>query len=120
MWIFFYRKRFKKAITALAFAPGNEIGFAVASSNKLTVYRQPSEISELKLFVCDKRVGGHISIQSIQYLSQKSGEFFVTCSSDLTIRIFTTPPTEEFVPITLAGHRARSTVRRFFVSSGRS
>jgi periodic tryptophan protein 2 len=103
---FSYRRRFKKAITALAFAPGGEVGFAVASSNKLALYRHPSQISELKPFVADKRVGGHFeAIQAITF--SKDGAFFSTCSNDLTIRIFKTEPTEGFVPVTLAGHRGR-------------
>jgi hypothetical protein len=44
---FSYRRQFKRAVTAIAFAPGGAIGFALASANKVTLYRHPSEISEL-------------------------------------------------------------------------
>ncbi|KAH0802452.1 WD repeat protein [Histomonas meleagridis] len=102
---FHYQRRFKKPITALAFAP-NKKGFAVASSNKLTIYKDPSEVTALKPFVHEKSVGGHYdSINHIDF--SPDGSLFVTCSSDMTIRLFMTDPVEDFVPITLAGHRGK-------------
>jgi periodic tryptophan protein 2 len=102
---FVHSRRFKKPITALAFAPGGR-GFALASANKLTLYRHPTDVSELKPFVSDKRVGGHYdSVTSITF--SPDGNFFSTCSSDLTMRLFMTDPADDFVPITLAGHRGK-------------
>lgn len=100
---FVYKKKFKHPITALSFGPN---GFAIASSNKLTLYKHPTEITPLKPFVSNKRVGGHYeSINSIDF--SKDGRYFTTTSSDLTMRLFMTEPDEDFVPIILSGHRGR-------------
>lgn len=100
-----YKRKFKKPITALAFAPG-KIGFAVACSNKLTLYAHPSNVTALKPFVNDKRVGGHYdSIRKICF--SPDGKYFTTCSDDMTIRLFMIDASEDFVPITLAGHRGK-------------
>ncbi|OHT17251.1 Periodic tryptophan protein 2 like protein-related protein [Tritrichomonas foetus] len=100
---FIYQKRFKHPITAAAFGPN---GFALASANKLTLYKHPSEVTPLKPFVSNKRVGGHY--EAINYINfSPDGRFFTTCSGDMTIRVFMTEPDEEFVPLTLAGHRGK-------------
>lgn len=100
---FCYQKKFKHEITALAFGPN---GFAVASAKKLTLYNHPTQITALKPFVSNKRVGGHYdSINSINFSSD--GLYFTTTAGDLTIRLFMTEPDEDFVPITLAGHRGK-------------
>lgn len=100
---FIYKKKFKNPISALAFGPN---GFAIASSNKLTLYKHPLEISPLKPFVSIKRVGGHYEyINSIDF--SRNGRYFTTTSADSTIRLFMTDPDEDFVPIILTGHRGK-------------
>lgn len=112
---FIYKRRFKKPVTAVAFA-GNGRGFALASANKLTLYRDPSRVDSLKPFVSERRVGGHFdAITSVEF--SPDGRFFSTCSADMTIRVFTTESDDEFVPLTLAGHRGKPLFASFGADS---
>ena len=119
---FRYRRKFKHPITAVAFGAKC---FALASAKKITVYKHPGNVTPLKPFVSSKRVGGHYqSVSSISF--SPDGRFFTTCSGDMTIRVFMVhdfveeeeeEERNEFVPLTLTGHRGRPLFATFDTDS---
>ncbi|KAI9758433.1 MAG: hypothetical protein M4579_003062 [Chaenotheca gracillima] len=101
---------FKSNVSALAFSPSGR-HFAVGVGRQIEVWRTPSTPDsnaegelEFAPFVRHRVYAGHYdTVQSIEWSSDS--RFFLTSSKDLTARIWSLDPEEEFQPTTLAGHK---------------
>ena len=109
-----YHFSLKSAVHALAFSPCGRY-FVVGIGRKIEVWRTPSTPGEMDgdgqdglefaPFVRHRQYAGHHDkIQNISWSSDS--RFFISASHDLTARIWSVDPEEDFVPTVLsAGHR---------------
>ncbi|WEW56157.1 U3 snoRNP protein [Emydomyces testavorans] len=105
-----YHFSFKSAISALAFSPSGR-HFAVGVGRRVQIWRTPSTPGEgaggeleFAPFVLYRDLAGHFDVvQNIRWSGDS--RFFLTASKDLTARIWSLDPEDEFEPTTLAGHR---------------
>ena len=101
---------FKSPVSALAFSPSGR-HFAVGVRRQIEVWHTPSTPDqnaegelEFAPFVRHRVYNGHHDVvQRLEWSSDS--RFFLSASKDLTARIWSLDPEEEFVPTTLAGHR---------------
>jgi periodic tryptophan protein 2 len=101
---------FSAAVTALSFSPSGR-HFAIGAGRIVEVWHTPStpdsnDEGELEFapFVRHHRhAGHHDTVTNITWSSDS--RFFLTCSKDLTARIWSLHQEEGFIPTTLAGHR---------------
>jgi len=111
---------FKAPISALAFSPSGH-HFAIGIGRLIEVWHTPTtpdasteEGLDFAPFVRYHVHAGHYDVvQSIEWSSDS--RFFLSASKDLTARIWSLSPEEEFVPTTLAGHK-ESVVGAWFSS----
>ncbi|KAK4940711.1 U3 snoRNP protein [Elasticomyces elasticus] len=105
-----YHFTFKSQISALAFSPDG-LHFVVGLGRKIQAWRTPSTPSgdangdlEFAPFVLHRDYGGHFD--EVRHLSWSGdSRFFLSSSKDLTARIWSLNPEEDFEPTVLSGHR---------------
>ena len=105
-------------MTALSFSPDGRF-FAVAVGRRVEVWKTPSTPGavedgedaegaglEFAPFVkYHSHAGHHDTVTSLEWSSD--GRFFLSASKDLTARIWSLNPEENFTPTALAGHRTQ-------------
>ena len=102
-----YRKQFKEEITAIAFGP-EKFGLAVASNNKVKFFVYPSEVNSLKPFIKMRPPIGSSHFNDILSITfSPDSQLIATTSSDMSIHILLTEPTDDYEPVTLTGHRGK-------------
>lgn len=105
-----YHFSFKAQVTALSFSPSGRY-FTVGLGRKVEVWHVPSTPDtnadgelEFAPFVKHHTHAGHFDdVSSIEWSSDS--RFFLTCSKDLTARIWSVNAEEGFTPTVLAGHK---------------
>ncbi|TDH70720.1 hypothetical protein CCR75_004241 [Bremia lactucae] len=98
-----YRFHFQHPVQALNFSPKDEF-IAVAIGNKVQLWRTPGLVREFAPFVLHRTYTGHYANVTCVSWSH-DGKFFVTGAEDLSARVFSVNPYENFKPLTLSGHR---------------
>ena len=101
---------FRDTVTALAFSPSGR-HFAAGLGRLVEVWHTPStpdssseEGIEFAPFTRHRVYAGHYdTVQSLQWSADS--RFCLSAGKDLTARIWSLDPEEDFVPTTLAGHR---------------
>ena len=115
-----YHFSFKGPVTALSFSPDSK-HFVVGIGRRLQAWRTPSTPGhdgngevEFAPFVLHREYGGHFD--EIRHLSWSGdSRFLVSSSKDLTTRLWSLNPQENFEPAVLSGHRQQ--VRAAWFSS---
>ncbi|KAL2040746.1 hypothetical protein N7G274_006725 [Stereocaulon virgatum] len=105
-----YHFSFKTPVSALAFSPSGR-HFAVGIGRLIEVWHTPSTPNEntedgleFAPFVRHRVYAGHYdTVQKLEWSSDS--RFFLSAAKDLTARIWSLDPEEDFIPTTLAGHR---------------
>ena len=107
--IAFHRFSLKGEVLALSFAPSG-LHFAVAVGRVIQIWRTPTTPDvtggelEFAPFVLHRTYGGHFdNVCSIEWSSDS--RFLLTASKDMTARIWSLGPEEDFEPTTLGGHK---------------
>ena len=101
---------FKVPISAIAFSPSGR-HFAVGLGRLIEVWHTPSALDlksdeglEFAPFVRHRVYAGHYeTVQNIEWSSDS--RFFLSAAKDLTARIWSLDPEDDFVPTCLGGHR---------------
>ncbi|KAJ3615729.1 hypothetical protein Zmor_012346, partial [Zophobas morio] len=105
---------FKNKVSDIKFSPDGRF-FAVAIGKQLQVWRSPSLCKEFAPFILHRKyTGHHDALTSVNWSGDS--KLLITGSKDMTARIYTAHPVEDFTPITLTGHR-NSVVNVFFAVS---
>jgi periodic tryptophan protein 2 len=135
-----HRISFKSQVSAVAFSPcGRFVAVALRHKHLIQVWRTPAhglaavvqsinesavadsnqeQTRDFSPFVLHRTYSGHYdAISSIVW--SKDSQWFLSTSKDLTIRIYTREPLENYKPITLAGHRD-AVVGAWFSDDGES
>ncbi|QSZ32613.1 hypothetical protein DSL72_002192 [Monilinia vaccinii-corymbosi] len=101
---------FRSSVSAISFSPSGR-HFAAGVGRMIEVWHTPSTPDtnsegelEFAPFVRHRVYSGHYdTVQSIQWSSDS--RFFLSAAKDLTARIWSLDPEDNFIPTTLAGHR---------------
>ncbi|KAG0301506.1 hypothetical protein BGZ98_008287 [Dissophora globulifera] len=94
---------FKDKVYDLQFSPDGKY-FAVTHGKQVQLWKTPGFHREFTPIVLHRTYTGHYDdVISISWAPDS--KFFVTTSKDMSARIYSTNPTEGFVPRTLSGHR---------------
>ncbi|CAG8653350.1 7311_t:CDS:2, partial [Ambispora leptoticha] len=94
---------FKSKVNDLQFSPDGKF-FAVTHGKQVHVWRSPGFNREFAPFVLHRKYTGHYDdVTSITW--SPDGQYFLTTSKDMTVKIFSLNHIEGFIPITLSGHR---------------
>ena len=112
-----YRFAFAKPVTDIQFSPDDSL-IAVTMERKLQLWWTPSEkrhFAPLELYL---EIGRHYdTIKSVRW--SHDGEYLVTASADMNVRIFSVGNKYGFVPVLLTGHRG-SIVGAYFTEDDHS
>ncbi|TIB05736.1 hypothetical protein E3P96_00955 [Wallemia ichthyophaga] len=113
-----HHHNFKKPVKDLCFSPDGKF-LAVTHGSHVQVWRAPSFlIREFAPMVLFRTYTGHFdSVTSITW--SPCSRFFVTCSYDMTARLFTLDTLPGFRPKTLSGHKDR-VVNAYFSKDSKS
>ncbi|KAL4079545.1 WD40-repeat-containing domain protein [Scleroderma citrinum] len=108
---------FQKPINDIHFSPNGKY-IAVTHDSHLQVWRTPNHlVREFAPFVLHRTyTGHHDEVLSIRW--SPDSKCFLTTSRDMTARLFTLDPLEEFRPKTFAGHRD-AVVGAYFSANGK-
>lgn len=102
--IVLYRFGFEKPVTDIQFSPDGSL-IAVTMERKLQLWLTPSEkrhFAPLELYL---EIGRHYdTIKSVRW--SHDGEYLVTASEDMNVRIFSVGNKDGFIPVILTGHRS--------------
>ena len=109
--IVLHRFKFKKTVRVCEFSPCS-LYFAVSFGNHVQVWHAPGLRREFSPFVLHRTYTGlGDAVISIQWSSDSS--VIMASSKNGTVRIWTTQTVENYVPITLSGHKS-SAVGAYF------
>ncbi|KTW29763.1 hypothetical protein T552_00970 [Pneumocystis carinii B80] len=111
-----YHFNFGNKVEDVKFSPCGKY-FGVAIGNHVEVWRSPKLGDDLEFspFVRHRvYTGHHDTIKTITWSSDS--RFFLTASKDITARLYSLDPMENFTPMTFAGHR-EALVDAFFYST---
>ena len=98
-----YRFSFERPVTDIQFSPDDSL-IAVAMERKFQLWWTPSEKRHFAPLQKYLEVGRHFDkITSIRW--SHNGDYLVTSSADMNVRIFSVGNKEGFIPVTLTGHR---------------
>lgn len=115
--IVLYRFAFEKPVTDIQFSPDDKL-IAVAMERKLQLWWTPSEKRHFAPFELYLEIGRHYdTINSVRW--SHDGEYLVTASADMNVRIFSVGNKEGFIPVTLSGHRS-SLIGAYFTEDDHS
>ena len=108
-----YRFSFERPVTDIQFSPDDSL-IAVAMERKFQLWWTPSEKRHFAPLQKYLEVGRHFDkITSIRW--SHNGDYLVTSSADMNVRIFSVGNKEGFIPVTLTGHRGDITGAFFTV-----
>ncbi|EMR10248.1 hypothetical protein PNEG_01517 [Pneumocystis murina B123] len=111
-----YHFNFGSIVEDVKFSPCGKY-FAVAIGYHVEVWKSPKLSDELEFSPFVKHrvyTGHHDTIKTITWSSDS--RFFLTASKDITARLYSLDPMENFTPMTFAGHR-EALVGAFFYST---
>lgn len=108
---------FKDKVYDVQFSPNGRY-FAVTHGKLVQVWRTPALTVEFAPFVLHRTYAGHYDDTTAIQWSHDS-RFFLSCSKDNTVRMFSLDPEPDFVPVVFAGHREK-VVGAFFSSDRKS
>lgn len=112
-----YRFAFAKPVTDIQFSPDDSL-IAVTMERKLQLWWTPSEKRHFAPLEFYLEIGRHYdTIKSVRW--SHDGEYLVTASADMNVRIFSVGNKYGFVPVLLTGHRG-GIVGAYFTEDDRS
>ncbi|KAK3722040.1 hypothetical protein QZH41_020155 [Actinostola sp. cb2023] len=94
---------FKKPVEDIKFSPNGKY-IAVTHGKHVQVWVTPGHTKQFAPFVLHRTYTGHYDDSTCIDWSADS-RFFIVGSKDMTARIYSLNPMENFVPVTLSGHR---------------
>ena len=110
-----YRFSFEKPIQDICFSPDDSL-IAVAIERTFQLWHTPTEERHFAPMEKYLEIGHHFdTITSIKF--SPDGEYIVTGCNDMNVRISSVHKHDDFIPITLAGHRT-GVVGVFFSDDG--
>ena len=110
-----YRFSFEKPIQDICFSPDDSL-IAVAIDRTFQLWHTPTEERHFAPMEKYLEVGHHFdTVTSIKWSAD--GEYIVTGCNDMNVRISSVHKHEDFIPVTLAGHRT-GVVNAFFSNDG--
>ncbi|KAJ2688489.1 U3 snoRNP protein [Coemansia spiralis] len=108
---------FKDKVRDIQFSPDGKY-FVVGLGRNVEIWRSPGFTREFAPFELHRRLAGHHD--DITHISwSHDSRFFLTSAKDMTTKIFSVDPIEDFVPTTLSGHRS-SVVGAWFAKDMRA
>lgn len=107
---------FKEAVNDAKFSPNNQY-LAITQGRKLQIWKLTTTIREFNPFELYRELTGHYNDITCINWSQ-DGRYILTGSKDLTVRMWSLDPIENFRPFTLSGHRT-SIINVFFDQKNR-
>ncbi|KAJ3394220.1 hypothetical protein HDU92_007077 [Lobulomyces angularis] len=97
------QNNFKKPVKNLKFSPDGKY-FAITLGKQIQVWKTPNFNREFSPFQLHRTYTGHY--EDVLHISWSNcSEFFITASKDMTCRIYSLNPIEDFIPVLLSGHR---------------
>ena len=114
--IVLYRFSFEGAIQDICFSPDDTM-IVVAIERKFQLWYTPTEERHFAPMERYMEIGHHFDkITSIRW--SLDGKYLVTGCEDMNVRIFSVQVYDDFIPITLSGHRS-SVVGAYFAADGK-
>lgn len=107
---------FKEPVTDGKFSPNNQY-LAITQGRKLQIWKLTTTVREFNPFELYRELTGHYNdITCVNW--SEDGRYILTGSKDLTVRMWSLDPIENFRPFTLGGHRT-SIINVFFDQKSR-
>lgn len=104
---------FKAPVTAFAFSPDSKF-FLVATSKKVKIFETPSVTHKVySPMILYKKYGNLHSDDVVGVAWTTDSRFFVTWSTDLTMKMMSLHKIEGFLPFTFGGHK-KNIIQAFF------
>lgn len=112
-----YRFSFESPVNDVSFSPDDKY-IAVAMEKKIQLWLTPTEERHFAPLEKYLEIGQHFdTVSSIQW--SHDGDYLVTCSADMNVRIFSVGNFDGFVPVILTGHHSPA-IGAYFMSDDKS